>query len=57
MPTVRKTEHEIIFEDGTEQRTAGMVSKPPSGKCRITNLYVDPDTGKVVVEYEDTPVP
>ena len=54
---VRKTETMIIFPDNSEQTTAGMVSKPPSGKCRVTNLYVDPSTGKVVVEYEDTPVP
>ena len=27
-------------------------SKPPSGKCKVTNIYVDPDTGKMVVCYD-----
>ena len=33
-----------------------LVSKPPSGKCKVINIYVDPDTGKTIVEYENTPV-
>jgi len=32
-----------------------LVSAPPKGKCLVTNLYVDPDTGKLILEYEDTP--
>jgi hypothetical protein len=28
-------------------------SKPPSGYYRVTNLYVDPATKKLVVEYDD----
>ena len=28
----------------------------PPGKCKVTNLYVDPDTGRLVVEYNDTPM-
>ena len=31
-------------------------SSPPSGKCVVTNLFVDPQTGKFAVEYEDIPV-
>ena len=31
-------------------------SEPPSGKCKVTNLYVDPNTEKLVVEYDDQPV-
>jgi len=27
-------------------------SKPPVGKLRVVNIYVDSDTGKLVVEYE-----
>lgn len=30
-------------------------SKPPSGKCKIINIYIDPETGKVVIEYDKTP--
>jgi hypothetical protein len=29
---------------------------PPVGKYRVNNLFVDPETGKLEVEYEDTPV-
>jgi len=41
-------------------RPAGEVivtSVPPSGKCRIVNLYYDPVTDKAIVEYEDNPIP
>lgn len=26
---------------------------PPPGKLQVVNIYVDPDTGKLVIEYED----
>lgn len=29
---------------------------PTQGKYKVKNLYVDPDTGRLTVEYEDTPV-
>ena len=32
-----------------------IISNPPSGHFRITNLYVDSSTGKTVVEYDNTP--
>ena len=32
-----------------------IVSVPPNGKYKVTNIYVDPDTGRTVVEYDDTP--
>lgn len=54
---VRKLQDRITWSDGTEQVSAGLTSKPPSGKYRVVNFYVDPVTGKLVVEYEDTPVP
>ena len=31
-------------------------TNPPAGKYRVTNLYVDPVTGRLEVEYDDTPV-
>ena len=52
----RKTSTGFIFPDGIEVVVAPLVSQPPSGKLKITNIYVDPVTEKVVVEYEDTPV-
>lgn len=32
-----------------------LVSEPPSGKCKVINIYWDPDTQKAVFEYDDTP--
>jgi hypothetical protein len=31
------------------------ISSPPLGKYPVKNLYVDPDSGRLMVEYEDTP--
>jgi len=32
-----------------------VASAPPPGKCKVTNIYVDPDTGKLVIKYDDAP--
>jgi hypothetical protein len=32
------------------------LSNPPSGNYRVTNLYAD-KTGKLVVEYDNIPIP
>jgi len=45
----------VVLPDGEEFPM--LKSAPPSGKCKITNLYVDPVTGKVVIQYDDTPNP
>lgn len=29
---------------------------PPSGFFRVTNLYVNPANGRLVVEYDDEPI-
>ena len=31
-------------------------SKPPSGMCKVVELYVNPSTGGLVIVYDDTPV-
>ena len=36
--------------------STGIESNPPSGKCKVVNLYVVISTGKLLVEYDDTPV-
>jgi hypothetical protein len=36
--------------------TEGLNTAPPQGKCPVVNLYVDPTTGRLMVEYDDTPV-
>lgn len=32
------------------------LSNPPSGNYRVTNLYAD-KTGKLVIEYDNIPIP
>jgi hypothetical protein len=27
----------------------------PKGKCKVVNLYVDPVSGKLVIEYDNSP--
>ncbi len=43
---------------GTENggRSGEAISNPPSGNKKVVNLYVNND-GKLVVEYDTTPVP
>ncbi len=38
-----------------EEQGEAIKSLPPKGYFRVTNLYVDPSTGKMVVKYDDTP--
>ncbi len=40
------SEHAIIVEDKID-------SKPPVGKYKVTNLFVDPETGRLTVVYDD----
>lgn len=44
-------------EDTWEEKFDGLTSSPPSGKCKVTNLYVDPVSGKLTIEYDNNPVP
>ena len=32
-----------------------VISRPPAGAFKVTNIYVDPVTRKTVVQYDDTP--
>ena len=42
---------------GTVEDSDGLIgSNPPTGKCKVTNFYVDIVTGKFIVEYNDVPV-
>lgn len=34
---------------------AEILCDPPVDKCYVTNVYVDPETGKLNVEYDDIP--
>ena len=55
--TVRKTADRLIFPDNSEQSSAGIISRPPSGKYKVTGVHVDNDTGELVIEYSETPSP
>ena len=44
-----------IGEDG-ELWPAGVTSNPPVGHCQVTNLYVDKNTGKLMVEWDNEAV-
>ena len=33
----------------------GVVSHPPEGMYRITNMFVNPKSGKIVIEYDNEP--
>jgi hypothetical protein len=36
-----------------EELATKVVSNPPPGKCKITNIYYDPDIDKYVIEREE----
>ena len=39
----------------TTESGSGIPSTPTTGNYAVTNLYVDSATGRLVVEYDDTP--
>lgn len=53
----RETDTGFVFVSQGGEWTRVIENDPPSGKCRVTNLFVDPDTDRLIVEYDDTPVP
>ena len=46
----------VNVDVGTVHTTDGLAVSPPTGKCRVVNMYVDPLTGRLIVEYDDQPV-
>jgi hypothetical protein len=51
----------VVFIDSNElislfgaSGVSGLISNPPSGMHRVTNLYVNPE-GKLVVKWDDVP--
>lgn len=34
----------------------GVRSKPPIGTCKVVNIYYNPMTKKIVIEYNDVPI-
>ena len=43
----------VVEEKGVKHIELSSIFVPPSGKCRVTNFYVDKVTHKLVVEYDD----
>jgi hypothetical protein len=33
----------------------GILSTPPTGSFKVVNIYVNPETGKLTIEYDNTP--
>jgi len=50
---LQKTVLQQILATGGE---TSVVSIPPSGYCKVSNLYVNLSTGKLEVIYDNTPV-
>jgi len=48
--------NKFLRGDGTWQEISGVLSSPPTNMYKVTNLYVDSVTGKLVVLYDNTPV-
>ena len=48
---------ELIVNVNIEEvkEAGGLDSAPPIGKYTVTNLFVEPSTGRLTVEYDDTP--
>jgi hypothetical protein len=55
----------ISLKDGAVKRfpvqsildLSSTIFNTPSGKCKITRMYVNPLTGKLEIEYDNIPIP
>jgi hypothetical protein len=43
----------LVDSEGRLKVNAQTMSTPPEGYYKVTNLYVDPSNGKLVIEYDD----
>ena len=46
----------VVLESINTGGEDSLGSVPPSGKCKVTNIYVDPLTEKLTIEYDNTPI-
>ena len=55
---VHSTADDNVFEPVALSSVIRIISKPPGTgtKYRVTNLYIDIATGKLTLEYDDTPI-
>ena len=47
----------LIYSESAGGITLENLSNPPPGCRKIKNIYVDPETGKTIVEFKDEPEP
>ncbi len=47
---------EKIFSPSGNPPHAILVSNPPVGKLKITNIYYDQITDKIMIDYDDQPI-
>jgi len=47
-------ESAVISTDDRTEEALVVKSIPPKGKYEVVNVYVDPKTGRMTVEYDDT---
>ena len=33
-----------------------VTSTPPKTKCKVTDIYYDPEADKIIVQYDNTPI-
>ena len=45
---------QIILQADTIKYSV-ITSTPPTGKYKITDLYYDPNAGKIIIMYDNTP--
>jgi len=45
----------VEYSDISGESSGGIISVPPIGAHKVTNVFVDSITGKTVVEYDDNP--
>ena len=41
--------------DSLSKLKKALILETPEGMYKVKNLYVDPTTGNLIIEYEDTP--
>lgn len=46
---------ELVVNVNIETVNGGLTSTPSTGKCKVTNIVFDPETGDTDVEYNETP--
>jgi len=54
-PPSETTPIEVVLQAEQIQYSV-VTSTPPTGKYKITDLYYDPDSDRIIIKYDDTPI-